>query len=261
MRRKIITLLSDFGTKDGYAGSMKGVIKAALPEADIIDISHDIAPFDVNEAAYCLYSYYSSFPTGTVHLAVVDPGVGSGRKGIIIKTDKYYFIGPHNGLFKLILYFEKCSVYEILMDDAVKYSATFHGRDLFAPAAAKIAAGLDINMFADEIKKFNIPSSLYSIDKKNRVIAAKALTVDRFGNIITPLSKNDLLASDRNIEEVTVKGIKLNTIRSFYDENKRGRLLLLWNSLGFLEISANRASAVELIQFNKISDTIHIKLK
>ena len=102
MSKRIVTLLTDFGTKDGYCGSIKGVIKSYYPDAEIIDISHDIDPYDIRGAAFCLHSYYSFFPKDTIHVAVVDPGVGSTRRPLIIRTAQHYFVGPDNGIFRFI---------------------------------------------------------------------------------------------------------------------------------------------------------------
>jgi S-adenosylmethionine hydrolase len=261
MNHKIITLLTDFGTKDGYAGSMKGVIKSALPDADIVDISHDISPFDIDEAAYSVFNYYSSFPEGTIHLAVVDPGVGGSRKGIIVKTEKYYFIGPDNGIFKLIFSFEKNKVYTIIKDKFSISGNTFHGRDIFAPAAVKIAGGEDITSFSLADDSVHSPVDLYRYDKNKSQIETKAITVDRFGNIIIPFTKNDLLKIGKIINGVEVKNKYIDSISAYYDQFNTGRLLVLWNSRGFLEIAANRSSAAAVLGFNKHSDKIHIKLR
>ena len=261
MSRRIITVITDFGTKDGYAGSMKGVIKSALPEAEIVDISHDITPFDINEAAYSIYNYYSSFPDGTVHLAVIDPGVGGERKGIIVKTDKYYFVGPDNGIFKLIFSFEEYEIYTILTDRFNNYSHTFHGRDIFAPVAAEIAGGIDLNEISVLEKNERAPVSLFHFDQANGQIETNAVTVDRFGNIITPFTKKDLQKTGKRIAGVKIKNKIIDSISAYYGQHNEKELLVLWNSLGFLEIAANRSSAVKLLDFDKNLDKIHIELK
>ena len=261
MSRNIITLLTDFGTKDGYAGSMKGVIKSALPDADIVDISHDVTPFDIDETAYSVFNYYSSFPAGTIHLVVVDPGVGGSRKGIIVKTEKYYFIGPDNGIFKLIFSFEKNTVYTIQKDKYSISGNTFHGRDIFAPAAAKIASGADIKSFAVMEDNERRSDELYHYDKTKSQIETKAITVDRFGNIIMPFTKDDLLKTGKIISGVKLKNTTIDSVSFYYAQRKPGNFLALWNSRGFLEIAANRSSAASILGYTKSDDKIYIKLK
>jgi len=262
MNSQIITLLTDFGTKDGYSGSLKGVIKSIVPDCEIVDISHDIIAYDINEAAYCLLNYYSSFPKGTIHMAVVDPGVGSDRKGIIIQTENYCFVGPDNGIFNLIFPLENYSIFAI--NDDNKYftdiSDTFHGRDIFAPLAAWLSSGAKPEKFGE--KTNNLPvRNLYRYDSEKEIVISPVLTIDKFGNIITAFTKYDLKKIGKKVDEIELKGLKIRTIDSFYAMKKEKELLALWNSLGFLEIAANKSSAADILKFDKNVEKIIIKLK
>ena len=149
---KLITLTSDFGTRDGYIGAIKGVIKSHSPDIQIVDISHDIKPFNLGQAAFSLYSSHSWFPAGTVHIAIVDPGVGTDRKILLLKANNQIFIGPDNGIFDPIVYLHKeFKCFEILPDKFENVSHTFHGRDIFVPAALRHFDGIDENEFSKPI--------------------------------------------------------------------------------------------------------------
>jgi S-adenosylmethionine hydrolase len=182
----IITLTTDFGGKDGFAASMKGVILKINPLTQIIDISNEINPQDIWEAAYTLRTAYSQFPKGTVHVAVVDPGVGSGRRPIIAVTESYYFVGPDNGLFTLIYReAERIRVHHITSTHYYlpNPGPTFHGRDIYAPVAGWLAKGIPSGNFGDEITdyvKMNIPTPRIS----QNGIDGHVVHIDRFGNII-----------------------------------------------------------------------------
>ena len=159
MRKPVITLLTDFGTKDHYVASMKGVILSINPRCLPIDITHQVSPHDILEGAFILANAYSFFPRGTIHLAVVDPGVGGLRKPVLLVTQNYYFVGPDNGLFTMIT--QKESVKQIIELDTQKYhlskvSTTFHGRDLFAPVAAHLSLGIKPNAFGHKIDSLGL---------------------------------------------------------------------------------------------------------
>jgi len=190
----IITLTTDYGVKDAFTASMKGVILKINPQAQIVDITNEISPQDIWEAAFTLRSAYSHFPKGTVHLAVVDPGVGSGRRPIIVVTESFYFVGPDNGLFTLIYQeAERIRVHHIT--SAHYYlpnpGPTFHGRDIFAPVAGWLAKGIPSGNFGDEITdyvKMNIPVPKISQNS----IEGHVVHIDRFGNIITNIIYKDI---------------------------------------------------------------------
>ncbi len=239
----IITLTTDFGSRDSFAGSVKGVILKINPQAQIVDISHEIGPQDVWEAAFTLKGAYSYFPKGTVHLAVVDPGVGSGRKPIIVVTESYYFVGPDNGLFSLIYpEAERTRVHHITASHYYLPSPgpTFHGRDIFAPVAAWLSKGIPSGNFGDEITdyvKLNVPVP----KKAANGIEGHVVHIDRFGNVITSITYKDIQSLlPEGVEpgpvSVSVAGKEAKGLRKFYAEAAAGEPGVIINSSGYVEI-------------------------
>jgi S-adenosylmethionine hydrolase len=189
---KTITLLTDFGTKDPYVGIMKGVILSTFPDVRIVDITHEVDPQDVREGAFLVEEYYCYFEKGTIHIAVVDPTVGSDRKPIVFSKDGYYFIGPDNGLFTL-LYDDAVRIYSIENRRYMRkeISSTFHGRDVFAPAAAYLASGVQFSMFGGLIQNpVRLPDLLPTV--KDNVLHGEVVRFDRFGNAITNIAQTML---------------------------------------------------------------------
>ena len=257
---KVITFLSDFGLTDGYVGSVKGSIFSSFPEARVIDITHEIKPFQIEEAAYTLMSYYSFFPKDTVHLTVVDPGVGGKRAPLIIKTANYYFVGPDNGLFSYIFQKEAYTAFEIntTMFDS-KISATFHGRDIFAPVAAKLARGVKPELLAHPFQEKPVDFAKHISDKQQE-FEAKIISIDRFGNIITDFSMFEYDAqSAKRVKSIAVNNQTLKTIKRTYSDVDSGELLALWGSAGFLEISVNKGNAAEYLNCQVGDNNIRIK--
>jgi len=257
---KVLTFLSDFGLTDGYVGSVKGAIFSYFPEARIIDITHEIKPFQIEEAAYTLMSYYSYFPKDTVHLTVVDPGVGGKRAPLIIKTANYYFVGPDNGLFSYLYQKEAYTAYEInteIFDSNI--SATFHGRDIFAPVAAKLARGVKPELLAHPFQNKPVDFAKHISDKQLD-FEAIIISIDRFGNIITDFSVFEYESQSKNqIKNIKINNFTLNSIKRTYSDVKVGELLALWGSAGFLEISINKGNAAEHLKC-QIGDSI-IRIK
>ena len=250
MKKKIIALITDFGTKAGYVGAVKGVILKINPEVNIVDITHEVNPFDVCEGAWVLNSCYQFFPLGTVFLVIVDPGVGGPRKPLLIKSENCYFVGPDNGVFSFI--YEKEKILEIVHITDEKYSigkpsATFHGRDIFAPVAAYVSLGVKIDEFgkrASECFKFKIPSPQIS---KNEIIG-EVLHIDGFGNLITNIDQNLVDKMERmNSLEIIFKRKKIEKISKSYFEGRKKEMLALVGSTGFLEISANQGNAQKIL--------------
>lgn len=239
----IITLTTDYGARDAFAASVKGVILKINPQAQIVDISNEISPQDIWEAAYTLRSAYSHFPKGTVHLAVVDPGVGSGRKPIIVVTESYYFVGPDNGLFSLIYQeAERLRVHHITSTHYFlpNPGPTFHGRDIFAPVAGWLAKGIPSGNFGEEITdymKLNIPAPKTTANS----IEGHIVHIDRFGNIITNITYKDIRAifsegMDLGATSVSVAGKEIRGFKKFYAEAAPGEPGAIINSSGDLEI-------------------------
>ena len=190
----MITLTSDFGLKDPYVAEMKGVILTINPKATLIDITHEVEKFDVRMAAFILASAAPYFPQGTVHLAVVDPGVGTQRRAIIIQTKKSFFVGPDNGILILAAQNQGIEhVYQITNPTFMlpKISSTFHGRDIFAPAAAHLDKGVPPKEFGPEIKDLTKPE-FASVKQTNGSLIGEVIHIDGFGNIITNITEKDI---------------------------------------------------------------------
>lgn len=260
----IITLTTDFGLADGYVGTMKGVILGIDPTATIVDISHEIPPQDVCEAAYTLYAAYPYFPQGTVHVVIVDPGVGSERRAIALRTSRATFVAPDNGVLSYVVAREM--VEEIVDLTNSRYhlspvSCTFHGRDIFAPAAAHLARGIPLAEFGaplTEVIVFPLPRPQVRPD---RTIVGQVIHVDRFGNLITNIMVADLADSYPLREAVVeIKGQSIRGIVTTYAEVAPGELLALIGSSDHLEISVSGGSASQALQA-KMGDEVWLKVR
>lgn len=243
----IITLLTDFGIRDYFVGAMKGVILSTNPRAQIIDITHEIKPQDIMSGGFTLFSVYRNFPVKTIHVAVVDPGVGSTRRAILVETENYqYFIAPDNGLLSLIFNEERdFRVFELTNEKFFRHpvSQTFHGRDVFAPAAAWLSTGVKPEEFGREIKDF-VRLNVSGAQKINEhEIEAIIVHVDHFGNLITNLKREDLTGNF--ILEVNEKLVEKH--HKYYAEALESEVFTIWGSAGFLEIVAYKDSARKLL--------------
>jgi len=264
MRRPIISLLSDFGLRDPYVAEMKAVILSICPNVPIIDISHEIEKFNIRMGAFVLAQAAQYFPEGTIHLAVVDPGVGTARRPIIIEAERSLYVGPDNGLLILAAQNEGIRhVYEIKNQRyALKtVSRTFHGRDIFSPAAAYLAKGEDPSKFGPEIHDPIIPE--FSAPKiRKEAILGEIIHIDSFGNLITNISGEKLRSL--SISEGITLSVKLGdrkmTLKlcSSYDQAAKKAPLLIIGGTGFLEISVNRGDASKLLNA-KIGTPIILK--
>jgi S-adenosylmethionine hydrolase len=258
---KIITLTTDFGLKDPYAAEMKAAILGICPRAVIVDITHEIAKFNIRTGAYVLSSAVPYFPTGTIHVAVVDPGVGTRRRPILIQTQQGCFIGPDNGL--LILAAENqgmTSIHEITNPRLMlsRVSDTFHGRDVFAPAAAHLANGVHPEKFGPKISDAVKPEFTKVTQRKNALIG-EVLHIDDFGNIITNIGEKEI-ASIRTKGNVNVElpnqKLKLKFCKA-YAETKRREPLALIGSHDYLEIAINQGNAAAKFKI-KFGDKIKL---
>jgi S-adenosylmethionine hydrolase len=250
----VITLTSDFGLADGYVASMKAVILTVCSEARVVDITHEIPPGDVMRGALILEATAPHFPAGTVHLAVVDPGVGSGRKGIAASSGGHFFVGPDNGLLTPFLDAPGAAAYA-LPEPGPDVSATFHGRDVFAPAAARLAGGADITSLGEPLEnpvKLDWPTAEVTGDE----IRGEVIYIDRFGNCATSIRTGDLETG----AGYTVKagGRDVGPVRKYYAEAPPGEALALINSMGRLEIAVNGGSAAEVLGL-KLGDGVIVK--
>ena len=250
----IITLLSDFGLKDPYVAEMKAVILSICPEATIVDISHEIKKFDVRMGAFVLASAAPYFPSGTIHVAVVDPGVGTKRRPIIVETDRSFYVGPDNGL--LILSAKKEEIYHVYNITNRQYmlpkiSRTFHGRDIFSCAAAHLAKGVSPLKFGPEIDDYVTPKFAKPY-LKGEELFGDVLHIDDFGNLVTNISVKDLEKMD--IQEGRFLHVKLKdkTLKlklcSAYSEVPAQSPLAIIGSSDFLEVSVNQGDASKAFQ-------------
>ncbi|MGZ4850954.1 MAG: SAM hydrolase/SAM-dependent halogenase family protein [Candidatus Bathyarchaeia archaeon] len=252
----MITLTSDFGLKDPYVGEMKGAILTTNPKATMIDITHDIEKFNIKMAAFTLASAAPYFPRGTVHLAVVDPGVGTERRAILIQTKRAYFVGPDNGILMLAAQSQGIDhIFELSNPNLMlpQTSNTFHGRDIFAPAAAYVDKGVKLSEFGQEIKNPVVPR-FSAVQQINGALIGEAIYIDGFGNIVTNIKEKNMLDSkivNIQLPEVSVK-VKFGKA---YADAEPNNLIILVGSSGFLEIAVNQGSAAG--KFNvKVGDKI-----
>ncbi|MEM1547311.1 MAG: S-adenosyl-l-methionine hydroxide adenosyltransferase family protein [Candidatus Methanomethylicia archaeon] len=247
----IITLLTDFGLRDSYVAEMKAVILSICPEACIIDICHEVKKFDIRMGAYLLARTSKYFPKGSIHVAVVDPGVGGTRRPIIVESERAFYVGPDNGL--LMLSAEIDGIKHVYMISNERYmlktvSRTFHGRDIFSPAAAYLARGIPPSEFGPEIHD---PTKLSFTKPKisGNIIEGEVIHIDDFGNIITNISIKDLESINigegdlLNLETRNLK-LKLKLCRS-YTEVPHNTPLTIIGSSEFLEISINQGDAAK----------------
>ena len=280
-RPRIITLLTDFGDQDAYVGIMKGVIARINPSANVIDICHGIPPQGIFSGAYLLYSSYKYFPRKTIHVAVVDPGVGSRRDIVCVETKDYFFLVPDNGLLSFIVQEERPK--SIIRVTNSKYflpspSNTFHGRDVFAPVAAHLSLGVkpqQLGIMINQIEQLDIPKP---VSKKTGHVEGQIIYIDRFGNLITNIAQEYLVkgvggqkSEDRiNQRKATLKELfsLCNTIETVigkkkiiglsktYTDVKAGEPLALIGSAGFLEVSINQGNAQKYFKADKGSKII-----
>ncbi len=243
---KIVTLTTDFGLRDFYVGALKGVMLSINPELQIIDVAHTITGHDVLEAAFIVKGFYRSFPKGTVHLAIVDPGVGGARRPILVESKDYYFIGPDNGIFSYVYQLESSHRVIHLTSSqhfAQDVSDTFHGRDIFGPVAAHLLDGLDSRWLGQEITDY-VRLPLPEVKAAGNKLFGQVVYVDRFGNLVTNIELSQLaaLAKDKRVRVSAGKTVIDGLARS-YDGVPPGAPLALIGSLQTLEISVNRGSA------------------
>jgi len=261
----IISLLSDFGHKDPYVAEMKAVILSINPQARIVDITHEIEKFSIRMGAYVLASATPYFPPNTIHVAVVDPGVGTKRRPIIAETSRSLYVGPDNGLLMLAAHKEHIKkVYHI---DNPKYmlskvSKTFHGRDIFAPAAAHLTEGNKPSDFGPAIQDYILPE-FAKPHPRNGELLGEVLHIDDFGNIVSSISAEELekMGFHKGASLLVRLGGKTLTIRfcSAYGEVPAGTPLALIGSSNFLEVAVNQESASRIFKA-KVGDTFHVSV-
>jgi len=264
LEKPFIALITDFGLKDPFVGLMKGVILKINPNVRIIDITHHIQRHNIFEASQVLAMSYKYFPPATIFVVVVDPGVGSERRPILVITEDYYFVGPDNGVFTTIYEHSKNGFLKVLHITADHFflpmsGSTFHGRDVFAPVAGWLSKGIESNSFGEEIndyKRLDIPLPEIS----EEMITGEIVCIDYFGNAITNISKDDLL---KIVDLNSLHNIKIRfrdqilSIVNYYEEASDGQIAGIINSFGYIELFVYKGSVSE--KFNiQIGEKISI---
>jgi len=245
-RSGIVTLTTDFGTRDAYVGAMKGVICSIFPGVRLVDITHEIRPQKVLEAALLLEAAYPWFPAGTVHLVVVDPGVGSRRRPMAVAADGQIFVGPDNGVLSAALGGRAVQAHEIVESayELPTRSDTFHGRDVFAPAAGHLAAGLTVDFLGPVINDPVLLELPKPVIEGNQVVG-EILRIDRFGNALSSVPRVVLQDVGAGPYEVLVADKSYGRLRRRYDEVDEGEPIALTGGNGRLQIAVNGGAAGE----------------
>ncbi|MBO0860313.1 MAG: SAM-dependent chlorinase/fluorinase [Chloracidobacterium sp.] len=262
----MITLLTDFGLSDYFVPAVKGVILTINPEVTIVDITHDMAAHDIQAAAFTLGACYRDFPSETVHVVVVDPGVGSPRRAIIASAGGYFFVGPDNGVFSFVYDRESNPrIFHITNDQYFRHpvSATFHGRDVFAPVAAHIASGIkpeEIGVEVDDYVRFEIPRPHAELIESKGMIEGRIIHIDHFGNLVTNFTEAEL-KPDRIAPstKMHIGGREVGRFNAYFaeaDAPGRDDLFAYRGSAGFWEIALWRRSAAELIHARRGDEVI-----
>jgi len=241
----VVALLTDFGLNDSFVAQMKAVILKVNPAAQIVDISHGVDSFDIYAGAFLLWSSFAYFPKGTIFVGVVDPGVGSTRKNIIIKTKNYFFVGPDNGVLTIAAW--RDGIEKIIELNNEKYflkqnSSTFHGRDIFASVAAHLSRGVNFLRLGTVSKKFKqIVFPAFVVD--HDILKAKIIYIDKFGNLVTNIDHGDLkrFTAGKNFQAV-LRGKRFNRYQDIYADSGKEPFFIKGSS-GFLEISLKNKSA------------------
>ncbi len=260
-KQSLVVLTTDFGYQGPFAGIMQGVMLEINPSLKFVNLTHGIKPHNILQAAYVLGACYSFFPEDAIHLIVVDPGVGSNRKSLLVKSQKYCFIAPDNGVLSAIFQQEKGhDIYELDIEKFVKgdISSTFHGRDVFAPAAAFFSLNRDPNLLGHKVKscvRVNLPEP-----KKinSQAFSGEIIYIDHFGNLITNLSDQFLGQNLGNLPiKIKVGPYKISGLKSHYSEACPGEISALinsWNNLEIFMVSANAADFLKV----QIGDIVEI---
>lgn len=251
----IITLLTDFGAADYFVGALKGAILSVNARAQIVDITHEIPAHDVRAGAFTLLAAYGAFPPGTIHVAVVDPGVGGSRRPILVATQSHFFVGPDNGIFSYVCEVEPgVRVYQLTNEKFFRahVSATFHGRDIFAPVAAALSNNVPPAAFGELIEDRVRLAPLAPVRDAGASWSAEIIHIDRFGNLITNITRRELAGGEfAEGLRLEIGGREISSFRRFYAEETggaAGELFAIWGSAGFLEIAANCDSAARLLR-------------
>ncbi len=259
----IVTLLTDFGTLDTYVGQMKGVMLGIDPTLRLVDLTHDIPPQNVSEGAFQLATAVEVFPPETVHLAVVDPGVGTSRRAIVVRTSVGTFVGPDNGLFSFVYEHGVVCAYELRSGSLPRrtVSSTFHGRDLFAPAAAAIASNaIELEDAGAELDPATLVRlDLSSVQVGDGEIRGSIVSIDRFGNCLT-LIRPEHLSVGSDIMAIECNGFRADRLNGTYADLDPGSPIALFGSFGTLELSERDGNAAKRWSIRR-GDAVRVRLK
>jgi S-adenosylmethionine hydrolase len=250
----IITLTTDFGTSDHLVGTLKGVILNINPSARIVDLNHHVTPFDVLDGALSVANAYRYFPPRTIHVVIVDPGVGTGRRPLLVSGEKQYFVAPDNGVLSMIFERESCTVRHITSEHYFlsPVSPTFHGRDIFAPTAAWLSKAFQTEAFGEEIKdcvRFSVPKPKAA----GQAVKGVVLRVDAFGNLMTNLTPEDVPAAavESGAINLSVAGKEIRKFVKTFALGTPGEPIAIFGSAGYLEVAVNRGSAARTLGANR----------
>lgn len=250
MARATITLTTDFGIDDHYVAVMKGVILGISPTATIVDVTHQVPAYDITEASFTVSEAWRWFPKKTIHVAVVDPGVGSARRPILVEAGGHYFVGPDNGIFAMVYQpmlerGERVRVREITAEKYFRkpVSRTFHGRDVFAPVAAHLAKGVTPASFGKPIDDYLKLHSFWPRRTSKRVWTGQVLKIDRFGNLISNFAIEEYEEIKTRPFELAIGTEKLHRLALNYAEVEPGEPFVIVGSSGYLEVSVNQTHA------------------
>ena len=244
--RRILTLTTDFGISDGYVAAMKGVVLSCMPEARIVDITHQVPPQDIAAGAFAMYCACPFFPEGSVHVGVVDPGVGSDRRGIVVETEQFVYVGPDNGLFSPV--YEREIVRRIVAIENTalmrpQVSSTFHGRDVFALVGAHLLRGVSCGEVGTEIED-PVTCDLWGVEERADALVGRVVCIDHFGNAISMIARSQIDEKYPGGDfEIAIGKTRFDRICQTYSQVKEGEALALYGSLDTLEIAVCGGSA------------------
>jgi S-adenosylmethionine hydrolase len=247
--RNIITITTDFGVRDHFVGAMKGVILTINPEVNLLDVSHDVASFSVVDGAFTIAQAYPYFPADTVHLVIVDPGVGSERRPLLVQAGRHFFVGPDNGVFSFI--YEREERVTVRHITASHYflqpvSRTFHGRDIFSPIAAWLTKGIEASNFGDPISDYQRIANLNPTIESDQRARGMVLKADKFGNLVTNFSVAlfpQFVRPEAPLFSLEIKGQQLARLRKTFSEGAPDEVFAIVGSSGYLEIVCNGDAA------------------
>jgi len=255
--KPIISITTDFGEDDHFVGVMKGVILSINPDATIVDINHRVNSYDIFDGAYCLSQSYHVFPPGTIHLVVVDPGVGSERRPIIVQSKDYRFVAPDNGVLSMIYEREeRVEVRHVTSEHFFRkpVSNTFHGRDIFAPVAAWLSRGMEAEKFGTVVSDYARFTSVRPTRENDALIKGVAIKVDKFGNVITNIAPEDvpqIFGQHPAPFRIRINGHEITRIHESFAAGEPSELFAVVGSSGFIEICTNRGSAAKALKVNR----------